>query len=354
MKIKPIAGSANIQHVLQLGGNKVVQAMFGDRQQTKLGGAPVLLQLELTQQLVSGAAACLRDWRVPGQVKYSLFQLLWQRVVLICCGYEDCIDAALLSHEPGLLLVLGIGPDGNSNGPASQPTVCRFENKMSAANCYRLAAWLLYAYIVQKKRPPKSLRLDFDGSCIPTYGRQQGSSYRSYYATNMYFPLFVFDEDGELITAILRPGEHGEAKMTLPVLKRLVLAFRAAWPAVEITVVIQLPGLFTQSSSALDACIGTTPALGIEKLASRFSAKNDACFYTRALLAYSGNRGGESKSFQPDLVQHISAQEPHARPVHTPDTWAENYPQLAVHIRPIPHVIDYQKDTCCLGLSAVL
>jgi hypothetical protein len=96
----------------------------------------------------------------------------------------------------------------------------------------------LYAYIARKKHVPKSIRLDFDGSSIATYGQQQGSSFRTYYDTNMFFPLFVFDEDGELITAVLRSGEHCEAKMTVPVLKRLVAAFRSAWTQVQITVVM--------------------------------------------------------------------------------------------------------------------
>lgn len=237
LKIKPTAEAAKLQHTLRLGKEKIVTAMFGERQQTKLGGAPLLLQLELIEQLVQGAAACLRDWRVPTQVRFSLYQLLWQRVVLICCGYEDAIDGTLLAHDSGLSLALLTGKEGESR-PASQPTMCRFENKMSAANCYRLAAWLVYAYIAQKKRLPKSIRLDFDGSCIPTHGQQQGSSFRAYYDTQMYFPLFVFDEDGVLITAVLRPGEYGEAKLTVPVLKRLVAAFRSAWPEVQITVVM--------------------------------------------------------------------------------------------------------------------
>src|SRR5438105_6205563 len=99
LKIKPTAEAGKLQHTLHLGREKTVKAMFGDRQQTKLGGAPLLLQLELTEQLVRGAAACLRDWRAPGQIQYALYQLLWQRIVLICCGYEDVIDGTLLSHD---------------------------------------------------------------------------------------------------------------------------------------------------------------------------------------------------------------------------------------------------------------
>lgn len=95
LKVKPTAEAKKLQHILHLGKEKIVKAMFGDRHQTKLGGAPLLLQLELSEQLVSGAAACLREWRMPGRIKFSLYQLLWQRVVLICCGYEDVIDGNL-------------------------------------------------------------------------------------------------------------------------------------------------------------------------------------------------------------------------------------------------------------------
>jgi hypothetical protein len=82
LRIKPTAEAEKLQHPLRLRAGKTVRASFGDRHQTKLGGAPLLLQLELRQQLVSGAASCLRDRRVPSQIKYSLYQLLWQRVLL--------------------------------------------------------------------------------------------------------------------------------------------------------------------------------------------------------------------------------------------------------------------------------
>jgi hypothetical protein len=95
LRIKPTADAEKLQHPLRLRAGKTVRASFGDRHQTKLGGAPLLLQLELRQQLISGAASCLRDRRVPSQIKYSLYQLLWQRVLLICCGYEDAIDGGV-------------------------------------------------------------------------------------------------------------------------------------------------------------------------------------------------------------------------------------------------------------------
>ena len=237
MKIKHSSEAAKLQHSLRLGKEKIIQASFGSKQQSRIGGAALLLKFELIEGIVGGAAACLLDWRLQSQVSFTLYQLLWQRVLLICCGYEDVIDGQLLAHDPGLRLAL----IADANGKvvvASQSTICRFENKMSGTNCYRLAMWLLYSYIATQEKTPSSIRLDFDGSCIPTHGKQAGASFRAYYDTEMYFPLFVFDQDGVLITAVLRPGEDGEAKMTIPVLKRLERAFRSAWPGVDILVVM--------------------------------------------------------------------------------------------------------------------
>ncbi|OQR26415.1 hypothetical protein BWR15_30815, partial [Pseudomonas sp. T] len=88
--------------------------------------------------------------------------------------------------------------------------------------------------------------LDFDGSAIETYGLQLHAFYRSGpYGKFMYFPLFVFDQHGWLLVAALRPGDHGEVKLALPVLKRLVARLRKAWPSVKIT--IRADGAFTDA-----------------------------------------------------------------------------------------------------------
>ncbi len=236
--VKRSADAVNVQHRFYLSGDNLTTFSFGRQTQSKLGGAPLLLKLEQFQLLVFGAASALRDMRLHSQAKYSLYQLLWQRVLLICCGFEDALDSTLMAHDEGLRLSLVGNQAWEGLHLASQATIARFENSMTGANCYRFAAWLVVSYILSKKQPPKEIRLDFDGSCFPAYGKQQGTSFRKYYETNMFFPLFVFDQDGVLITAILRPGHNVEFNMTLPVLKRLVRSFRAAWPAVRITVVM--------------------------------------------------------------------------------------------------------------------
>lgn len=222
-----------------MGQEKLVRAYFGTEQQSGVGGLPVIAELELAVGLVGGAAAVLRDWRAAGQITYSLAHCLLQKALLICAGYEDGIDSNFLADDPAVRMALSIGLRREElQELATQSTMCRFENDFGAFNCYRLAVFLFLRYIMMHKRPPKSIRLDFDGSCIRTRGEQEGTSYRSYYDTKMYFPLFVFDQDGFLITVILRPGEDGEAELVVPVLKRMVRALRKEWPRVEITIVM--------------------------------------------------------------------------------------------------------------------
>lgn len=220
-------------------GQESVRAYFGTEQQSGIGGLPLIAELELAEGLLSGAAAILRDWRAPGQIKFSLAHLLLQRVMLICAGYEDGIDSNFLANDPAIKMALSIALRREDPAElASQSTICRLENDFGAFNCYRLAVFLFLRYILMHKTPPKSIRLDFDGSCIRTRGEQQGTSYRKYYDTKMYFPLFVFDQNGFLITIILRPGEDGEAELVVPVLKRMHRALRKEWPKVEITIVM--------------------------------------------------------------------------------------------------------------------
>lgn len=227
-----------MQHHLRMGA-KAVQVYFGNEQQSALGGLPLLGELELAEGLISGAAAVLRDWRVPGQISFILQHLMLQRVLLICGGFEDGIDSNFLANDPAVQMALSIGlRRDDPQVLASQATICRFENDFGLFNCYRLAFFLLLNYVRTHKRPPKSIRLDFDGSCIRTRGEQEGTTYRKHYETKMYFPLFVFDQNGFLITIILRPGSDGEAELVVPVLKRIVRVLRQEWPRVDITVVM--------------------------------------------------------------------------------------------------------------------
>ena len=66
-----------------------------------------------------------------------------------------------------------------------------------------------------------------DSTADPTHGQQELSFYHGFYREHIYHPLLIFDADtGDLITALLRPGNRGAAAGVVSVLKRLVKKMR--------------------------------------------------------------------------------------------------------------------------------
>lgn len=235
MKIKSSGPSKKVQELFSLSNGSVVSAAFDGGKMSALGGAPLLRMVEAASGYVQMASECIKDWRLPHLIKYTLVQQVWQRVLLICVGFSATIDSNYLRKDVAIKLALGL-EIGEEKHLASQPTISRLENNISLRDCHRIAVFMVLFYIQRRKQAPKEIILDFDGSCVEVHGDQQGTSYRSYYDTTMYFPLFVYDQDGWLICAILRPGKEGEARLTVPILKRIVKQLRDAWPKVQIIV----------------------------------------------------------------------------------------------------------------------
>jgi hypothetical protein len=210
-------------------------AAFDGRRLTSDGGLPWLAEAEAATGLCAAFAAGIREWR-RGAVRHSLETLVRQRVFQIACGYADQDDADTLRHDPLLKLVCGRLPAGD---PAlgSQPTFSRLENAVTRQGCYRLAVALVELYLRERGRAgrPARLVLDLDSTDDPTHGRQEGSAYHAHYRQHMYHPLLVFDGDtGQLITAVLRPGNAPASGGVVSVLTRLVAALRGRWPGIPI------------------------------------------------------------------------------------------------------------------------
>ncbi len=182
-------------------------------------------QLGLTRDL----AAVLRDPRDPRRVDFTLHDLLKQRVLQIAAGYEDANDANTLRHDPIFKVLLGRLPE--SGAPlASQPTISRFENRVSRTELYRLARVLVDQFIASYEHPPKLIVLDFDDTEDPAHGEQEQVRYDGYYGGYCFLPLHLYEGlSGRLITTILKAKRFTGSQM-LGVLKRLVERLRQVWP----------------------------------------------------------------------------------------------------------------------------
>ena len=89
-----------------------------------------------------------------------------------------------------------------------------------------------------KKRRPSKIILDLDSTDDHTHGQQEFSFYHGYYRNHILHPLLIFDADtGDLVCAVLRPGNKRAASHIVPILKRVVEAIRqAVGPGVEIEI----------------------------------------------------------------------------------------------------------------------
>src|SRR5215213_4521704 len=229
--------SATPQFRFPVSARLPLEASFDGGRLTSDGGLPWLAQAETRVGVCAAFAARIPEWR-RGPVRHTRETLVRQRVFQIACGYEDQDDADFLRTDPLLKLVCGRLPE-TGRDLASQPTLSRLENAVDRKSCYRLAVALGELYLREREREgvPTHIILDLDGTDDPTHGEQEGSAYHGYYRHHMYHPLLVFDgETGQLITAVLRPGNtHGSAGM-VAVLKRGVCALRSRWPEVSIEI----------------------------------------------------------------------------------------------------------------------
>lgn len=185
--------------------------------------------------LCESLARHVPEWR-KREGRHSLAALVKQRVYQIACGYEDQDDSDTLREDPLLKLVCGRLPE-SGNDLASQPTICRMENAIDSGACYRMARALAELYVRERSRAgtPEKILLDFDATDDPTHGEQEESYYHGYFESHIYHPLLVFDgETGQLIAAILRPGNSHASHGTVAILRRIVALLRRAWPEVEI------------------------------------------------------------------------------------------------------------------------
>src|SRR2546427_5376640 len=180
-------------------------------------------QLALPQTL----PAVLPDPRDPRRVHFTHHDLLKQRVFQIAAGYEDANDANTLRHDPIFKLLLDRLPE--TGAPlASQPTLSRFETRVSRPELYRLALVLVDQFLASYVSPPKLIVLDFDDTEDPVHGEQEQARYDGYYGGYCFLPLHLYEGlSGRLVTPTFQAKRLTGAQR-LAVFTRLVKRLRHA------------------------------------------------------------------------------------------------------------------------------
>jgi hypothetical protein len=198
-------------------------------------------------------AACLDDAREPGKVRHETVELLQQRVFGLCGGYADCNDAARLVHDPIHKLMVGRDPL-TGLGLASQPTLSRFENAVTARELRAMTHVLADTVIAQQRRRlhgrATRITLDLDPTDDPTHGQQEFAFFNGHYDTWCYLPVVATvtfnDEPAQFaVAALLRPGKAPAGLGARGILRALLRKLRAAFPAA--TFRVRLDGGFASA-----------------------------------------------------------------------------------------------------------
>jgi len=232
---------------------KSVVARFDLPDASTDGGLVLFKALDTELGLTQRLAACLDDVRAPGKVLHETIELLQQRIFGLCGGYADCNDAARLVHDPIHKLVLGRDPL-TGLGLASQPTLSRFENAVSARQVRAMTHVLADTVIAQQRRRlhgrVRRITIDLDPTDDPTHGQQEFAFFNGHYDTWCYLPLVATvtfnDEPVQFaVAAVLRPGTAPAGLGARGILRSLLRKLRAAFPAA--TFRVRLDGGFASA-----------------------------------------------------------------------------------------------------------
>ena len=200
---------------------------FLGSQVTTDAGLLAYRELDEALGLTERSADLLTDSRLGSNKQHQLVPLLRQSIYSRLAGYEDVNDAERLCVDPALCHVVGGRASQPDKQAASNSEVGRFETEILSTKHNLMALMNLsgqWIDQVHRRQPLKQLILDLDSSVSETYGRQQGTAYNGHFECLCYHPLFLFNQFGDLESAMLRRGNNASAKywrrVLLPVIER--------------------------------------------------------------------------------------------------------------------------------------
>ena len=182
--------------------------------------------------LAERLAACIEDPRLTGRVRHRVANILRFRLLMIAAGYEDGNDADHLRHDPVFKLALGSLP--GAAALCSQPAISRLENLPDIRCLLRMGRAMVEVYCNSFCQVPRRIVLDIDDTFDAVHGGQQLRLFNAYHDEYGFQPIVVFDGEGRIVAALLRPAKRPSGHEVRAFLRRLVRAIRSHWPQVRI------------------------------------------------------------------------------------------------------------------------
>src|SRR4051794_33388616 len=211
---------------------KTVVAKFDGGLLSSDGGVLALREVEKRLRVADRFAACIDDPRAPDQITHTLADIIRFRLLMIAAGYEDGNDASELRRDPLFKMALDRAP--SDRALCSQPTISRLENLPDVRSLLRMGQAMVDLYCASFRQVPKRIVLDIDDTFDAVHGGQQLRLFNAHYDKYGFQPIVIFDGEGRFVTAVLRPAKRPKGTEIRALLRRLLRAIRANWPATEI------------------------------------------------------------------------------------------------------------------------
>ena len=227
--------------------NRTVKVRAASDRLTSDAGVLLLREVDHRLGLVESLASSLRDPRRQHLIRYTLSELLRERVYAMAQGYSAQDDLDRLAHDPAFKMAVWDRPgDVLRERLASQPTQSRLVSILSAednrAALHDALAESLRRFlrVSGPDRPVRRMTIDLDSFPVVVHGEQVGGAYNGYYKDTIYHPIVAsacvegrFDSSRRggrfgngFIGAKLRPGNTHTSNGALDYLKELVPACR--------------------------------------------------------------------------------------------------------------------------------
>jgi hypothetical protein len=214
---------------------KAVVGRFDGGDITSDSGVLLLSAADRKIGLTKLLSDAIKEKRQSSKVLHAQRTLLAERIYAIGQGYEDTNDLNTLCADPALKLSCGLAPSDPSL--ASQPTLCRFENRVGKTDLIRMGEALARCVVDQLPAKTKRVVLDIDAMEDPCHGQQEFEFFNAFYDSHCFLPLLIFvtDESGRqrLMGVLLRSGKAGNGGVRWLIRKAAAL-LRERFPALEI------------------------------------------------------------------------------------------------------------------------
>ena len=191
--------------------NRSVKVHATDQRITSNSGAILLRESDHTLGLLESLSQQLTDPRDQTKIRYTMCELLRERIYAMALGYEAQDDLDRLAHDPAFRMAVWDRPGETvlEERLASQPTQSRLIGTLATVpgnvNALRHAFgdWT-HRHLRSSGRDHAVMRatIDVDSFPITVCGSQQGSSYNKYYGDTVYHPMVAsFSVDGDYDSA---------------------------------------------------------------------------------------------------------------------------------------------------------